>query len=81
MKNTKENRKAILKKQFAEFGKSCYLTCTCCKDDVEELFELPVVNYRFEARIIAENFRKDHKGFCICSVCFTDGCHGKCFGV
>ena len=81
MKNTKENRKEIIKKQLTKFNKSCYLVCTCYKDNTEELFELPVVNYRAVAAIIADNFRKEHNGFCVCSVCFTDGRRGKCFGV
>ncbi len=81
MKNTKENRKAIIKKQFAEFNKSCYLICRNCRDGAEELFELPVVNYRYIAREIADKFRKEHSGFCICSVCWGDATNGKCFGV
>jgi len=80
MNNTKENRKALMKKQFAEFGKSCYIICTSYGDKTEELVELPVVNYRAIAHKIADDFRKNHPGFCVCSVCFTDGNHGKCFG-
>ena len=81
MKNTKENRKAILKKQFAEFGKSCYLICTNYKDKADEVFELPVTNYRTVARQLVEKFKSEHPGFCVCSVCWGDGCKGKCYSI
>ena len=82
MKNTKENRKAIIRKQLAEFGVTCYLICTCHIDNADELFELPVTNYRLIARELCEKFKKEHtKKFCLCTVCHSDGSKGSCFSI
>ncbi|WP_296864425.1 hypothetical protein [uncultured Methanobrevibacter sp.] len=77
MENTKNNRRNVIKKQMSEFGKYCYLTCTSYKDKTNEIFELDFTNYRAAGRYIANKFRQDHSGFCVCMICYGDGITAK----